>query len=437
MLAINQIKTATLCRLALFMLFMMGFKQIASSQAVYDNLRLKWRNFLVSYSSPSSYDTSNVGSYWRNMKKNSDRTYLWSEWNFSPSDPNSGEITNSYARLNSMALAWAIPSSPLYHNYLLKTDIIGAMEWLYQNHYNINVTHPDHDSNATLNWWDYQIGTPLEINDLVTIFYDSMTTTQKSNYLDVVHHFTPDFKQRYSSEDSNSVFTMANRVWVSSVIALRGILVKDSTRIRYASDSLASVFTYASSKDGFYQDGSFIQHQQFAYTGGYGASLMSILADELYLLKGSVFQVNHPNVVNVYKWVYDSFAPIMYRGGLMSMTMGREISWPVHEEIKQGRRLTEAVSLLADIAPISDTLKLRRIVKRWALDQGNPGKYSNRYQPFINKALNYSTIKPDSSYETSYDQFSGMDRALQRHPKYALLGYQCWVWLDRQTQRHA
>lgn len=49
---------------------------------------------------------------------------------------------------------------------------------------------------------------------------------------------------------------------------LRAIAVRDEARMRLASAALSPVFAYVSSSDGFYEDGSFIQHTRHPYAAG-------------------------------------------------------------------------------------------------------------------------------------------------------------------------
>ena len=51
------------------------------------------------------------------------------------------------------------------------------------------------------------------------------------------------------------------------------------------------LFKYVSSGDGFYKDGSFIQHTDIAYTGSYGSVLLTRSANILFLLEGTLWKV--------------------------------------------------------------------------------------------------------------------------------------------------
>ena len=96
--------------------------------------------------------------------------------------------------------------------------------------------------------------------------------------------------------------------------------------VQLASDSLGPIFAYVTTGDGFYEDGSFLMHGRYPYNGGYGKSLLEDMADLIDLLAGSPWAVRDPRRSNLYRWVFDAFEPLIFRGGMMDMVRGREIS---------------------------------------------------------------------------------------------------------------
>ena len=133
------------------------------------------------------------------------------------------------------------------------------------------------------------MGIPLRLNDMVILLYDVLTSEQIDNYMRAIDHFAP-----------NVYKTAANRVWQSKVVTLRGIIGKQPERIQTGLDGLSNVFSYVTSGDGFYDDGSFIQHGYYPYAGGYGAALLYHLSDLLWIISGSSWdnassEINEPD----------------------------------------------------------------------------------------------------------------------------------------------
>jgi hyaluronate lyase len=152
-------------------------------------MRLKW---LASLTGGTSYDpadpaaqellsrvTASANAQWSRLVTNSARTFLWSDLT---STANSSEITTAYNRILAMAMAWATRGGPFYSNALLGTDIVGTLDWMYANRYNEDKSEYD-------NWWDWEIGAPMALNDICVLMYDRLTAAQLANYMNAVNEF--------------------------------------------------------------------------------------------------------------------------------------------------------------------------------------------------------------------------------------------------------
>lgn len=414
-----------------FTIVMMLMLNFCSAQdrtrANYEGLRNKWKLFLIGEAQkknikniPVENKRTVADDYLKEIKKiNANSSKLWEDLDYTYSK----DLTESYRRLEVMAIAYQSQKSHLYQNKLLREAILAATDWLWKYKYNAKIPPPIPSQGSDINnWWDYLIGVPLKLNNITVLMYDEMNSVQKMNYMEAVRHFTPDFTDRYTTKPRVTAFTAANRAWVSTVIALRGVIVRDSVAIAFARDGLTPVFKYSKKDDGFYRDGSFIQHLKHPYTGGYGISLLTKLAEELYLLNGSVWEVTAKEQGNVFNWVQNAFAPIIYKGNLMSMTEGREISRLDAEENNKGRLAIQAVSLLSSAAPADEAIKLRQVVKYWISEaQYLPffyKKISIPYRSFVRDIAEDQSIKP-LPVAIMYRQFANMDRAVQQNSKYA------------------
>ena len=375
----------------------------------YTTLQNKWHDLLTGGTlyDPNDPDianqiskiTSQAQSTWNTLNKSASRTYLWSDLT---STTISGQITTAYARIETMALAYSTTGSPLQGNTSLSTDITNAMNWMNTNRYSTSKSQYD-------NWWDWQIGAPSHINNIVTLMYSNLSSAQRTTYLNAVDHFTPSL---ISSD------TGANRVWKATVIALRGILVQDNSKILAARDGLSQVFLYVTSNDGFYIDGSFVQHKNQAATGAYGGGLIFDLANMMYLLNGSPWSITDPNQKNVYQWVYNSFGPLIYKGAIMDMTMGRVISRPDSQDHVDGAGIIAAIIRLSQSASPSDASTYKSMVKYWITADTYRSFLGNEPISYIISAkqfINDSSIMPISE-PIAIKLFPSMDRAVDLQP---------------------
>lgn len=88
------------------------------------------------------------------------------------------------------------------------------------------------------------------------------------------------------------------------------------------------MFEYVTSGDGFYKDGSFIQHQALAYMGGYGAQLYEKLSILFSVFAGSEYELTYDDEAEqlIFDMVFDGIEPFIYNGLCMDMISGRDIT---------------------------------------------------------------------------------------------------------------
>lgn len=105
------------------------------------------------------------------MVKTAERTTLWAGLE---GTSNPAQISTTYGNLKAMTLAYKVKGSSLQGNEALKNDIINGLDWMYHNRYNPSI--------ATYgNWWEWEIGTPLQLNDIVTLLYHDLTPGEIGN----------------------------------------------------------------------------------------------------------------------------------------------------------------------------------------------------------------------------------------------------------------
>ncbi|BFH24094.1 hypothetical protein WDD9_005362 [Paenibacillus melissococcoides] len=283
--------------------------------AEFDKLRARWVEFLTGGTAydPADPDIapaiealiSNVSNaegsgLWDRMNKGAGRAYLWSDLQGTASN----QMSAGYVRLKQMALAYSTYGSPLYRNEELKRDIVGGLDWMYANRYNEN-------KSETGNWWDWEIGMPQNLNDTVVLMYEALTSQQIGNYMKAVDRFVPDPTRRTNLP--GLVETGANRLDKALVVIIRGVLEQRSAKIEEGRDAISQVFDYVTRGDGFYKDGSFIQHVNIAYTGSYAGVLLNDMGKLLTVLADSPWAITDPKLEHAYNWVTDSYEPLVYR----------------------------------------------------------------------------------------------------------------------------
>lgn len=377
----------------------------------FDDLRLKWRNLITLgtnvqpanplYASWVAEVSAAAQREWSKLNTSPGRTYLWQD--LQTPGPSSSDVTSSYERLRRMTLGWAVRGSTLESNLALRTDIINALDWLYTNAYNEATSPYD-------NFFDWEIGAPLNLVDVTVLLYDHLSAGQITRYMNTVNTFTP-----------APSLTGANLVWQCVVVGVRGAVVKDGPKISSARLALSDVFPYVNGGDGFYADGSFVFHSYFAYNGGYGSELLGTLAPFLEWLHGSSYAVTDPAQTNVLRWVYDSFEPFLHRGALMQMVSGRYYTRD-GDDHQDGHEVLGSVLRLARFAPAPDAESFRRLVKREILSDTRRDFIASNPPPYDVWALEVLTdtnLLPAAS-RVGHFQFPRMDVVVHRRPNWSM-----------------
>lgn len=384
----------------------------------YDDLRGKWLTHLTGGSvNTADADiaaqigviTANAQLHWDSMHKEVGRTTLWDD---TASTTTSSHITYAQQRLRLMALAYATAGSSLQGNAALAADVISGLDWMYAQRY--------HETKTPYgNWWDWEIGTPQALLDTMVLMDAQLTAAQRTSYLRAVDRFCGD---PTVATFYNAVATGANRLDKAQVVVVRGVLGKSSAKVVQGRDAMNQVYPYVTSGDGFYVDGSFIQHANVPYAGSYGAVLLSGVAKLFYLLNGSSWPITDANAGNVYRWVSDSFQPFLYQGAVMDMLRGRSISFPATSDHLSGRAIVASLAMLAQGAPAAQAALLKGIVKgQVQRDTALANYYAELRLPDIVriKAIMANSGVAATAAADSARFYGSMDRGLRLAPGYA------------------
>ncbi|WP_127937613.1 polysaccharide lyase 8 family protein [Nonomuraea polychroma] len=280
------------------------------------------------------------------------RTWLWPDQAF-PS------FMATPRRLRGMAHAYVLEGTGLTGDPALAAAVASGID-----HYRRHVYAAGADPVG--NWWHWQIGVPRALLDAAVLV--GLDEERSVALRDAVDHFVPDSRlARYGGTS-----TGANRVDLCLVMLLRAMLRSDPGKADLAVAGLDPVFRYVGEGDGFYRDGSFIQHTYVPYQGAYGVTLLSGLATMFAVLRGSPWEVTHEIVFDA---VERSFAPFVRDGACMDLVRGRGVGRRPFGDHEKGRETAAAILLLGDVAPVAYRARWHAMVKGWAV--------RNTYRPML------------------------------------------------------
>ncbi|MEV4415129.1 polysaccharide lyase family 8 super-sandwich domain-containing protein [Catellatospora sp. NPDC049609] len=392
----------------------------------YDILRERWRTMLTGGAYPATAEPYATLLSWLAADAAAYRAAMAptdaSVWADLPLGTVSANLLHTFRRLSTLASAYTTPGTGLTGDATLLADVLTALDNLLAGHY--TATSAEYD-----NWWHWQIGVPQTLQTIMVLLYDQLGATRITACHAAVDHHVP--TSAVASYTGHS--TGANRIDLCQVLALRGVLGKDGTKLAAARDGLSPAFEIVRSGDGFYPDGSFIQHTWVPYTGTYGAVLLKGFASILTLLTGSSWAVTDPNRQIIFDAVEKSFAPFLFNGLMMDCQSGRGISRGLSagdphqiqsDDHRRGHGIIADIITLAACASPAEAARWRGLAKGWLTrDYWSPplNDLSRTIPELVRlqQVITDTTITPIAE-PVSSRVFGSMDRAVHRRPGWTM-----------------
>ncbi|HDK9190465.1 TPA: hyaluronate lyase, partial [Staphylococcus aureus] len=316
----------------------------------YEKLRNTWLNVNYGY---DQYDEKNdamkkkfdatekeAEKLLSSMKTESGRTYLWDS--AKDLDNKSADMTRTYRNIEKIAEAMKHKDTKL-NTPDNKNKVKDALEWLHKNAYGkepvkkleelkTNFSKSAPQKNTNLNWWDYEIGTPRALTNTLILLKEDFTDEEKKKYTAPIKTFAPKSDEILSSVGKAEPAKGGNLVDISKVKLLESIIEEDATMMKESIEAFNKVFTYVQSnatgkeRNGFYKDGSYIDHQDVPYTGAYGVVLLEGISQMMPMIKETPFKDSNQNDTTLKSWIDEGFMPLIYKGEMMDLSRGRAIS---------------------------------------------------------------------------------------------------------------
>lgn len=287
------------------------------------------------------------------ISSQADRTYLWEKFS---NYKTSANLTATYRKLEEMAKQVTNPSSRYYQDGTVVRTVRDSMEWMHKHVYNS-------EKSIVGNWWDYEIGTPRAINNTLSLMKEYFSDEEIKKYTDVIEKFVPDPEHFRKTTDNPFKALGGNLVDMGRVKVIAGLLRKDDQEISSTIRSIEQVFKLVDQGEGFYQDGSYIDHTNVAYTGAYGNVLIDGLSQLLLVIQKTKSPIDKDKMQTMYHWIDKSFAPLLVNGELMDMSRGRSISRANSEGHVAAVEVLRGIHRIADMSEGETKQRLQSLVK--------------------------------------------------------------------------
>lgn len=387
----------------------------------FDAVKKAWRTYLVGDENNNTKDSvvakvianteREAQSAWSMMNADKNREVLFGKNKITAT----ADMTQQYKYLAQMAMGYGTYGSELYHNKKLKKDILTGLEWLYENYYGqAEIERKGWRDTSLYNWWDWCVGTPIELARVLLILQPELSQETVDKYLAPYDYLS---KTLMMADD---IQTIASRTEAGTLIA---VLENDEEKLSNLLDSIAKVVTQNGMEphtDGVKDDWNYVQHKEFPYAGGYGVSIvMERMVLVWSLLADSKLEISSPAVYNIANMLYYTFEPILYNGGTMSAFMGRRGG---AEESSEGASfLAKALNVIGKFSEEDDT-RIKHMIKRHATDENLPYIIKNMSvgeAQILSGILADDTVFANDDYENLQIYSSG-DRLTWQKDGYAI-----------------
>ncbi|GAA1376332.1 polysaccharide lyase family 8 super-sandwich domain-containing protein [Streptomyces beijiangensis] len=339
-------------------------------------------------------------------------------------------LNTAFRRLYEIALATRTPNpavpSDLYGNTSVQRRVADGLRWLHAHYYG------DQSKGYYGNWFYWEIGLSQYISKTLILLADVVQADDPALVTTYVASMDAYLRNGTAGDvNLDSRFhTGANLADITTDRILQGALLGDDARVRKALADQLTVFATVDPyrlnhgvTDGYYADGSFIQHASVAYTGSYGKGLLTRVVQTLKILDGTGFADAGALVPTVQGWVRNGFAPLIFEGWMMEIVKGRSVSRP-DTGYTDVAAVVEAVVDLSSLASGADATALKSYVKhvratsRAALDPTgfvSPVSIVRYADILADAAVPPADLNPASRSVA----FNAMDRNVHRRPGYA------------------
>lgn len=353
-------------------------------------IRSKWKENLVGdfEKTPELLNDAEVQTYiqqlsnqattlYDSLDKSTQRTRLWSK---KASDTNSADLTTQFKNIAILAKAYGTKETKYYHQQEILTQIISALDFMTTDELYSGKKYFG-------NWWDWQVGVPQEFLTSLFILYEDIPKEKISHYATIMSHYLPNaYQQLYGKPQDTSVdlsfipnfvTTGANRTDLAFSVLGIHTLAENPVGIKSAVSSVNDVFKVVTKGDGFYPDGSFIQHNDIPYTGSYGNVLIKGVGKIFSLVKNTAWETDQTTVNEFVQNVEKAFIPLLVNGEMMPMVNGRSISRaPAETKTGFGSATLYNLLIVSEFANPENQQKLKEATNYW-MQKNIPYYYHN------------------------------------------------------------
>lgn len=203
------------------------------------------------------------------------------------------------------------------------------------------------------NWWNYDIGVPRRLVPILPFLVSYYPFNDVLKWVDIILWHTRNYEN----------WTGGNLLDYTYLRAMSFIAINQISKAKEIVDyTITKIFggwkdvTYENIIENgysFYRDGSYLDHDDVPYFGGYGVVLLDGLDKLRHMFQNSIYEIQtNKNLENFYKIIETTIMPYFYDGVYSDSLGGRTITRSSYlSERKNGMKILSLVSNFVSPAP--------------------------------------------------------------------------------------
>ncbi len=225
----------------------------------------------------------------------------WNDVEYTSKDPSGWTPHMHMGRILELTKIFSDPSSSYNNSPYVEKVIHKALEYWFQAKL------------VSSNWWYNQIGIPKVLASICLLFEDKMTEHEMSEAIKVLYN-------------AKIERTGQNKIWLSGIVLVRGLLENDLSVVREARDAIQSEISIAKgTAEGIKMDHSFHQHGAQQQFGNYGAAYLLSLSGWAQIFEGTSLTFDQQAYDCLFDLVDQGYRRALWKGYMDINMLGRQL----------------------------------------------------------------------------------------------------------------
>ncbi len=218
------------------------------------------------------------------------------------------------------------------------------------------------------NWWFNEIGVPRDLSNLAIFLKHKLTRPQQDKLMEWIHHGSLKYNE------ATTKYTGTNTFWACDITMKSACLVQDKDEMQIMLDYLYKEIK-VDAPEGFQSDGTYFQHNQLLYTGGYGRQGALMIAKIASAFdKTDEYTLDDKKLKIVVDFALDGMRYMTHKGNFTWQCMGR--TWTRKRASDYAGGVTDLGNItemkyLANLPNCPRKRELKELIAKWENKDSN------------------------------------------------------------------